>query len=46
LQARQSLSAQSSATARAPTPEWYDAAHRELALKRIMLLLMLTAERV
>jgi acetylornithine deacetylase/succinyl-diaminopimelate desuccinylase-like protein len=26
--------------------EWYDAAHRELALKRILLLLMLTAERV
>jgi tripeptide aminopeptidase len=25
--------------------EWYDAAHRELALKRILLLLMLTAER-
>lgn len=26
--------------------EWYDATHRELALKRILLLLMLTAERV
>jgi tripeptide aminopeptidase len=26
--------------------EWYDAAHRELALKRILLLLMLTAERI
>ncbi|MCU1312819.1 MAG: peptidase family [Acidobacteriaceae bacterium] len=26
--------------------EWYDAAHRELALKRILLLLILTAERV
>ncbi|HEY3990489.1 MAG TPA: M20/M25/M40 family metallo-hydrolase [Acidobacteriaceae bacterium] len=25
--------------------EWYDATHRELALKRILLLLMLTAER-
>ena len=25
--------------------EWYDAANRELALKRILLLLMLTAER-
>jgi acetylornithine deacetylase/succinyl-diaminopimelate desuccinylase-like protein len=25
--------------------EWYDAAHRELALKRILLFLMLTAER-
>jgi hypothetical protein len=46
LQACQSLSAQSAATTRAQTPEWYDAAHRELALKRILLLLMLTAERV
>ncbi len=26
--------------------EWYDAAHRELALKRILLILMLTAERL